>query len=296
MLELGVDAVRTGGEWQGTAASGGVPAVSPPELGAPIALFRTDDPTAGGPVCAVCADPAHCGDAPPAKALAWHPRRLIAAVSAGRAAVSGAAPLWLLAEPGAPRTAARFGPDAARLAATLLLTLPGVSVVAGGDEIGVVDGPPRPEVGRRPGSAERMSERAPMPWDERPDGGFAPAPWRPLVESGAVPVSRQRRDPDSLLAFHRRLIALRRNEPTLVHGTASLVLADGGMLTYLLDGAGSRFLVALNGGPDPATVPFLRGPLSGHVALATDRGREGTRVTSPIALGPNEAVVVRLSG
>ena len=296
MLELGADAVRVGGVWQGTTAPGMIPAVSPPGLGSPSALFRTDDPAAGGPVCAVCADPAHCRAAPPANVLAWHPRRLIAAVSAGRGAAAGAAPLWLLAEPGAARTAAWFGTDAAKLAATLLLTLPGVSVVTSGDEVGVVDGPPGPEVGRQPGSAERMFERAPMPWNERPHGGFATSPWRPLVDGRAVPVSRQRHDPDSLLAFHRRLIALRRNEPTLVRGTASLVVAEEGMLAYLLDGAGSRFLVALNGGPDPADVPFLRGPLSGHVALATDRGREGTRAIPPVALGPNEAVVVRLSG
>ncbi|MBA3415288.1 MAG: DUF3459 domain-containing protein, partial [Chloroflexia bacterium] len=136
--------------------------------------------------------------------------------------------------------------------------------------------------------------RAPMPWDEGANGGFTAAPWRPLVGGGTAPVSAQLGDPDSLLSYHRRLIALRRREPALGCGAVGLVLAEGGVLAYLVERPGSRLLVVLNGGATPTEVP-LRGPLSGHVALATDRQREGLRISATLGLAPSEGVVIRLT-
>ena len=293
-LDIGADAVWTGGEWQMTWAPAGSESALVRGLASPSVLFAADSGPVGHPLCPVCADPAHCA-APPSSGDGgrWEPRRLVAAMTAARAPVPEGSPLWVLSEPGAPRACGWMGPGLARLAATLLLTLPGIAVVTGGDEVGVVDGFPGPEVGRRTDRAGRTPDRAPMPWDERPNGGFASEPWRPLVGGGVAPVSRQRRDPDSLLSFHRRLIALRWSEPTLVHGSVSPVLAEGDVLAYLVEGPGNRVLVALNGGEEPTEVP-LHDPLSGHVVLATDRRREGLRTSAAIRLGPMEAVVIRL--
>ena len=292
-LDLGADAVWTGDGWQ-TMLGRSAPSMVA-GLASPSVLFAADHHLVGCPACVVCADPAHCAPAssPPAPARRWDPRQLATAVAAARPATLEAAALWMLSDPGAARASRRLGADRARLAATLLLTLPGVSVLTAGDEVGVVDGVPGPDVGRRIGRGDQVVERAPMPWDEQPNGGFAPAPWGALVGGGTAPVARQRRDPDSLLSFHRRLIALRRSEPTLVRGAVSLVLAEDGLLGYLLEGPGSRIAVALNGGSERVRVPFLRGLASGHVALATDREREGLRVDATVALAPNEAMVIR---
>jgi glycosidase len=135
---------------------------------------------------------------------------------------------------------------------TFLLTWPTVPTVYYGEEIGMraVTGLPDVE-----GSAGRQNNRTPMQWDSGPNAGFSsaaadrlylpidPDPNRPTVE-------RQRRDPDSLLHFVRRLLALRRRHPELGTRAAVRVFDDGYPLTYL---RGNRFLVTLNPRRDTAT-------------------------------------------
>jgi len=293
-LDLGADAVWTGETWQMARASGRSASALLAGLAGPSVLFAADHHSVACPTCAVCADPDHCAAAPsPAGSGGWVPRRLVAAIAAARPVEPEVSPLWVLADAGAARPSGCLATGLARLAATLLLTLPGVAVVTGGDEVGVVDATPGPEVGRL-GGVPRPPERAPMPWDEGANGGFTAAPWRPLVGGGTAPVSAQLGDPDSLLSYHRRLIALRRREPALGCGAVGLVLAEGGVLAYLVERPGSRLLVVLNGGATPTEVP-LRGPLSGHVALATDRQREGLRISATLGLAPSEGVVIRLT-
>jgi maltose alpha-D-glucosyltransferase/alpha-amylase len=135
---------------------------------------------------------------------------------------------------------------------TFLLTWPTVPTVYYGEEIGMraVTGLPDVE-----GSAGRQNNRTPMQWDSGPNAGFSsasadrlylpidPDPNRPTVE-------RQRRDPDSLLHFVRRLLALRKRHPELGTRAAVRVFDDGYPLTYL---RGDRFLVTLNPRRDTAT-------------------------------------------
>ncbi len=97
----------------------------------------------------------------------------------------------------------------ARLAASLLLTAPGVPFIYYGEEIGLTGAKPD----------ERI--RTPMPWSGARHGGFTRAsqPWERLEKGYEVRnVASQNADPDSLLNHYRRLIHLRSVHPALLRG------------------------------------------------------------------------------
>jgi alpha-glucosidase len=183
-------------------------------------------------------------------------------------------PAWVLSNHDFPRLATRFGPERARAAALLLLTLPGAAFLYQGEEIGMVDGPgaeaPLDRAGRDP-------HRHPMQWEPRPDGGFSSArPWLPLVDPERRSVRAQREDPRSLLALHRELIALR---PRLAGGFAALGASDG-VLSFE---RGGGHVVAINVGDEPRPLPC-----EGEVVLAS----HPAGASSGGELGPDTGVVL----
>lgn len=108
------------------------------------------------------------------------------------------------------------------------ITLPGIPVIYYGDEIGMdfVDG--LPSVGS--GYSTRTGSRTPMLWNTQTGHGFSSAP----VESWYLPpgksseaVECMKRDPGSLLAITKRLLALRKNHPALAPGSDWEVLSPG---------------------------------------------------------------------
>ena len=97
----------------------------------------------------------------------WNARGIAAFVDRYLAVLPpGAWPNWVLGNHDTPRVASRLGPAQARVAAMLLLTLPGTPVLYYGDEIGMTDVPVAPRPGQGP-------DRAPDP--------------RPRARPGAVP-------------------------------------------------------------------------------------------------------------
>jgi alpha-glucosidase len=96
-----------------------------------------------------------------------------------------------------------------RLALTMLLTLPGVTVLYQGDEIGLEDVPVSPE--HVVDVVDRDPERTPMPWSSERNGGFTTGkPWLPLGDYRRQNVADQRADPDSTLNRTRELIAVKK--------------------------------------------------------------------------------------
>ena len=129
-----------------------------------------------------------------------------------------------------PRLPNRYGAHALRAAAVLVCTLPGLTFIYQGDEIGMTDGPgatpPRDRAGRDP-------HRHPMQWDGTPGGGFSTGePWLPLVDPKVHNVEDQRDDPRSILALYRHMIALRRE----IGGPLEMIDAEPGVLAYARGG------------------------------------------------------------
>ena len=212
----------------------------------------------------------------------WQPAALADLVERYEAALPpGAWPNWVLGNHDRHRVATRLGPEQARVAAMLLLTLRGTPTVYYGDELGMTDvaiPPDRvqdPYERNSPGlGVGRDPARTPMQWSDGPGGGFTDGePWLPLGDL-ATNVEAQRRDPSSMLNLHRDLIALRREFAREPYRTVS---ADDATLVFR---RGDRWAVALNLSDEP--VPM---PLRGRVRLSThpDRADE---------LRPAEGVVL----
>jgi alpha-glucosidase len=184
---------------------------------------------------------------------------------------------WLLSSIDFPRLATRLGPETCRVAAMLLLTLPGVAFLYQGDEIGLLDGPGGDPPFDRAG---RDTHRHPMQWEASASGGFSTAqPWLVPVDPEARNVAEQERDPHSLLSLYRALTTLRR---TLGDGMRMLDDLPDGVLAFL---RGSDVIVVLNLTDRP--VPC---PVAGRVLLDTSAAL-GHR--APATLAPLSGCVVR---
>jgi glycosidase len=155
------------------------------------------------------------------------------------------------------RTLTALGGDmaGARLAATILLTFPGVPFVYYGEEIGMTGDKPDPRL------------RTPMQWSRAPGAGFTSGtPWEPLQpDSLTATVEAGEADSMSLLNLHRRLIRLRSATPAL--GAGELVPLETGrdaVAAYVrrIAGENRAVLVIVNLGITP---------LSGVTVTSRDR-------------------------
>jgi glycosidase len=140
-----------------------------------------------------------------------------------------------------PRVMSMLGGDlaSAKLAATTLLTLPGVPFIYYGEEIGMTGFGPHPKI------------RTPMQWTSGENAGFSTWGWweAPNWDSVSVNVADEDRDPDSLLTHYRRLIRLRAAHPALtIGGLRSLAVTCRPVHAHLRSTADSRdaLLVVLN--------------------------------------------------
>jgi glycosidase len=150
------------------------------------------------------------------------------------------------------RTMTELNGDVARakLAASLLLTLPGIPFIYYGEEIGMTgtkaDGDPR--------------LRTPMPWTREPGVGFTSSvPWEPLhADSLTANVQAHEDDPGSLLNHYRRLIRLRTATTALTRGDfLALGASHNAVLAYLRRASERTVLVVANLGEEPVTAVDL---------------------------------------
>jgi glycosidase len=157
------------------------------------------------------------------------------------------------------RTATQLArdPGALRVAAALLLTMPGSPFIYYGEELGLENGPGK----------EDQAKRTPMPWDGTAGHGFTTGkPWFKFAPGAArANVAAQVKDPKSLLARYRALIGARKASPALIRGTMQLLAAPGGdgkVLAFLRTGEGETVLVAHNLSAEPADSGALATPAS----------------------------------
>jgi alpha-glucosidase len=233
----------------------------------------------------------------------WDARQIDAVIGEYEGSLPiGAWPNWVLGNHDKPRAATRLGPEQARVAAMLLLTLRGTPTLYNGEEIGMRDVPVPPELMHDPAELNepgkgrsRDPHRTPMQWDASHAAGFTTGqPWLPVADDYATHnVAVQRDDPDSMLALYRRLLELRRSAPALSLGDYVPIVCEGTLLAYRREADGERYAVVLNLGAEPAAFA-PREPLEGSVVVATRTGREGERLSSPFEVGGDEGLLLRL--
>ncbi|GLK67116.1 alpha-amylase family glycosyl hydrolase [Hansschlegelia plantiphila] len=228
----------------------------------------------------------------------WHARAIERRIAEYEAALPpGGWPNWVLGNHDQKRVATRLGGPQARVAAMLLLTLRGTPTLYYGDEIGLADVPVPHDLAQDPWEKNepghgRDPARTPMPWDATTNGGFtAGAPWLPMNDVGALNVAAAARDPRSILALHRALLALRRGSPALSLGAYEGVKAQGDVLAYRRRHGEEELLVALNLGDEGAELAL---PIAATALLSTHMDREGAEQPGVLKLRPNEGVVLRL--
>ncbi|PYO69522.1 MAG: alpha-amylase [Gemmatimonadetes bacterium] len=170
------------------------------------------------------------------------------------------------------RTLTALGGDVgrAKLAATLLLTLPGLPFVYYGEEIGMTGDKPD----------ERL--RTPMQWSPRSGVGFTTGkPWEaPQADSLTTNVAVENRDPKSLLNLYRQLIDLRKQNEALATGTLlPLSTSSAQVAAYLRRTSRRAVLVVAN----------LGGAAVSAVAIGSANGALPPGAYSPRNLlgGPN---------
>jgi alpha-glucosidase len=161
----------------------------------------------------------------------------------------------------------------AKLLATLLLTSRSAVLLYQGEEIGQrTHTPTRLEdvkdpigISGWPKEKGRDGERTPMQWDtSNRQAGFSDEPrtWLPVpLDYKAVNVQQESADPESLLSWHRRLIALRRSTSALRDGDLALIDQDNpSVLSYArVAQDGRAVVVSLNMSATPQVIaPSLK--------------------------------------
>jgi alpha-amylase len=177
------------------------------------------------------------------------------------------------------RVMTALGGDVARakLAATLLLTLPGLPFVYYGEEIGMTGDKPDPRL------------RTPMQWAPRSGVGFTSGtPWEsPQPDSLTTNVATQDRDSSSLLNLYRRLIHLRRRNAALATGRlVPLTATSPAVAAYLRRAGGHAVLVVANLGASAA---------SGVAVASADSVLPPGKYTARNLLGGRRAAMLQVS-
>lgn len=123
----------------------------------------------------------------------------------------------------------------AKVAASLLLTSPGMPFIYYGEEIGMEGIKPDENI------------RRPMQWNSEANGGFSTGkPWRvPDSKFKFVNVESQTKDPDSLLYHYRDLIRLRNAHSALQTGDFNIVKSKNGKVFASLRSSDDESVIVL---------------------------------------------------
>ena len=229
-----------------------------------------------------------------------------------------------------PRAVSRFADDgehrveSAKMLATVLHLHRGTPYVYQGDEIGMVN-PPWGSIDEfrdieslnhyahtaGAGLADpehvldslrhrgRDNARTPMQWDGSPSAGFTTGePWIAVnPDHVEVNVAAQRDDPDSVLAHYRQLIALRHEEPAVVEGDFTMLLAQDERVYAFVRRLGSTQLLVLgNFSADVVPAPVPDAQAWAEAELAVGRVGAPASADAPLVLGPWEGRVYRRRG
>ena len=200
----------------------------------------------------------------------------------------------------------RFRDQLGKALATILLTMRGTPFIFQGQEIGAINQDFPDESALRdveslnllaaegPGAwgkimaGSRDHARVPMRWDRDEHWGFTRGiPWiKAFDDSVGYSVAAQEHNPDSVLRYYRRLIWLRRSNPTLSLGSIRFIDADvKDYFAWFREHDGERWFIEVN--------------LSGHPLRRRHRERNleivaGTAKDRSGPMEPYEALVCQV--
>ena len=228
-----------------------------------------------------------------------------------------------------PRSVSRFGSDdpahrvrSAKALATVLHLHRGTPYVYQGDELGMTNtvfegvddfrdieslnhyrsavaaGESHEHVMAALRYKSRDNARTPMQWDDSPHAGFTDGePWLAVNPNHAeINAAAQVGDPRSVFSHYQRLIALRHDEPAVVHGSFGMLLPDDEQVyAFTREHEGTRLLVVANLSSDDAVKPDLTGAGEWSEAELVLADEPGSTATVDVPLGPWEARVYRMA-
>jgi len=229
-----------------------------------------------------------------------------------------------------PRSVSRFGDDttyrveSATLLATFLHLMHGTPYIYQGEEIGMTNvafpsiddyrdietlnayrelvddkGIDPATVLQLVHKRSRDNARTPMQWDASANAGFSSGhPWIGVNPNyRTINVAAAQADPQSVLAYYKRLIRLRRTNPVMVYGTYDLLLESHQQIyafTRTLDD--DRLLVILNfSGVEPVFALPTTIPYAGHELMLANYPLVPADDIRQLSLRPWEARVYRLN-
>lgn len=216
-------------------------------------------------------------------------------------------PLLLFDNHDVRRIDARYGDgvhdlDIQRVMATILLASRGAALVYYGDEIGMKTTPPERKEDVKdpigiigwPTEKGRDGERTPMQWDATGKAGFTTgAPWLPVPPSAkTINVRAEKIAPDSLLAWYKALIKLKKTVPAFETG-ANIMLdpENTKVLSWMRQAAGApQVVVCVNFTANLEIVDLTLGEAGMRArelkTLLKTPGGPDTEAINRIVLGP----------
>lgn len=178
-------------------------------------------------------------------------------------AAKDALPVFCLGNHDQPRIVSRIGESKARAMALLNLTLPGLSVIYYGDEIGMENGELTPSQVRdtfsplNTSDTTRDLERTPMQWDHSARTSFSQVtPWLPIHKNHrTINAMTELSDSSSMLSLYRRLVRLRKQYPVLRIGSFTrLFVGSGYVLAFKRELDDQRVYVVVNFADQPQDI------------------------------------------
>jgi len=213
-------------------------------------------------------------------------------------------PNYVLGSHDKQRLATRYGDEATRLSAMLLLTLRGTPTLYMGDEIGMIDGKiPIDKIQDPQGinlgaDNSRDGCRTPFQWSSEDHAGFSSVePWLPIAENFlANNVVTHLSDPNSLLNLYRKLIQLRKSYPSLAIGTYQYIATDQtDCFIYIRRHDNEACLIALNFANESRTVCLDLDYKIDSVLLSTSGKLNQNISLKTLELRSYEGVVIKLN-
>jgi len=220
---------------------------------------------------------------------------------------SGGWPTYVISNHDIVRSYNRYGDgkhnDAiAKLMAGLYLTLRGTPIMYYGEELGMETNTPKRRedvkdpIGKLgwPQEKGRDGERTPMQWNATLNAGFSQKkPWLPVPPSYQTHnVGSESANPNSVLQFYKKLLALRHTNRALLDGNyVPLNEDDPNVISYLRQYKDQAVLVAINMSASAQPVGFdlakhgiTKGKVTPLLTSGTQSGKTSQLVLPPFAV------------